>query len=284
VRPALAALLVALVLAPAATAAGNPDVAALQVGLQKRGLYFGTIDGNAGASTLAAVQALPGLSATGAAGLTGSRVRRALGAYGAHPVGSRAVAAGASGWDAAAIQFMLAWHGFPSATFDGSFGSHVTRALEKFDVWAGLPVSDVAGPAVIAALQQPLPTCAIALQPPLVGPHGSGFGPRGSTFHTGVDYPAAVGTEVHAAAAGRVTWAGPMAGGWGIVETIAHGNGVTTMYAHLSKAIAPVGRRVTTGQVIGAVGQTGHAFGPHVHFEVRVRDAAVDPFTGLNRS
>ena len=174
------------------------------------------------------MRGLPGLSATAATGLTGSRVRRALGAYGAHAVGSRAVAAGATGWDAAAIQFMLAWRGFPSATINGSFGSHVTQALEKFDVWAGLPVSDIAGPAVIAALQQPLPTCPIALRPPLDGPHGSGFGPRGSTFHTGVDYPAPVGTPVHAAAPGRVTWAGPMAGGWGIVETITHRDGVTT--------------------------------------------------------
>jgi murein DD-endopeptidase MepM/ murein hydrolase activator NlpD len=282
VRPALAALFVALVLAPAALAAGDPDVAALQVGLQRRGLSSGTISGNAGPATLAAVRGLPGLSATAASGLTGSRVRRALGAYGAHAMGSRAVAAGATGWDAAAIQFMLAWHGFPSATMDGSFGSHVTRALEKFDVWAGLPVSDIAGPAVIAALQQPLPTCPIALRPPLDGPQGSGFGPRGSTFHTGVDYPAPLGTPVHAAAPGRVTWAGPMAGGWGIAETITHRDGVTTMYAHLSKAIAPVARQVTTGQVIGLVGQTGNAFGSHVHFEVRVRDAAVDPFTGLN--
>jgi murein DD-endopeptidase MepM/ murein hydrolase activator NlpD len=56
------------------------------------------------------------------------------------------------------------------------------------------------------------------------------------------------------------------------------------MYAHLSQALVSVGQRVSTGQTVGAVGATGHATGPHVHFEVRLRGAAVDPFTGLNRS
>jgi murein DD-endopeptidase MepM/ murein hydrolase activator NlpD len=67
-----------------------------------------------------------------------------------------------------------------------------------------------------------------------------------------------------------------MAGGWGIVETITHRDSVMTVHAHLSKAIAPVGRRLTTGQVIGLVGQTGNAFGSHVHFEVRVRDGHIE--------
>ena len=53
------------------------------------------------------------------------------------------------------------------------------------------------------------------------------------------------------------------------------------MYAHLSRALVGVGQRVSTGQTVAAVGATGHATGPHLHFEVRVRGAAVDPFTGL---
>ena len=73
-----------------------------------------------------------------------------------------------------------------------------------------------------------------------------------------------------------------MAGGWGNVVMIAHGGGVETLYAHLSRAIAAVGTRVPAGRTIGLVGATGDATGPHVHFEVRLRGAAVDPLTGLS--
>jgi murein DD-endopeptidase MepM/ murein hydrolase activator NlpD len=72
-----------------------------------------------------------------------------------------------------------------------------------------------------------------------------------------------------------------MAGGWGKVVRIAHGGGVDTMYAHLSKVSVTVGAHVQAGQVVGAVGSTGRAHGSHLHFEVRVRDAAVDPRPAL---
>ena len=257
------------------SAARDPNVAALQVGLRARGVYSGAVDGLAGPGTLAAVRAL------GGNGLFGARTRARLGALGRHPLGSRAVGGGSVGWDAAALQFMLAWHGFPSATVDGNFGSHSVRALENFERWADLPVDGVAGPAVVAALREPMPACPISLRAPIAGPIGDGFGPRGNRFHTGLDFPAAAGTPVGAAAPGRVTWAGDMAGGWGIVVRIDHGKGVTSMYAHLSSVKVSVGSRVTTGQTVGAVGQTGHAEGPHVHFEVRIRDAAVDPRPAL---
>ena len=78
-----------------------------------------------------------------------------------------------------------------------------------------------------------------------------------------------------------MTWSGPMAGGWGNVVVIAHGGGAETVYAHLSRAMAPVGSRVPAGRTIGLVGSTGDATGPHLHFEVRLRGAAVDPLTGL---
>jgi hypothetical protein len=215
------------------------------------------------------------------AALVGTRTRRALGNFGRHGLGSRNVSGGAVGWDAAAVQFMLARHGFPSATIDGAFGDHSVRALEKFERWAGLPVDGIVGPAVLAALRKAPPTCPIELRPPLATGYTDVFGPRGDRFHTGVDYPAASGTPVAAAAPGRVTWAGDLGGGWGIVVTVAHRSGVHTMYAHLSRASVRVGQRIATGQTIGAVGATGHASGPHVHFEVRMRGAAVDPLTGL---
>jgi murein DD-endopeptidase MepM/ murein hydrolase activator NlpD len=63
--------------------------------------------------------------------------------------------------------------------------------------------------------------------------------------------------------------------------TIAHRDGVRTMYAHLSSVAVRVGQHVETGASIGRVGATGAATGPHLHFEVRLRGAAVDPLTGL---
>ena len=76
-------------------------------------------------------------------------------------------------------------------------------------------------------------------------------------------------------------WAGYRVGGWGLLVTIAHGNGVRTMYAHLSRVGVRVGERVGVGAPVGRVGTTGDATGPHLHFEVRIRGAAVDPLPAL---
>ena len=108
------------------------------------------------------------------------------------------------------------------------------------------------------------------------------FGPRGTRFHTGIDFPAPTGTPVLSAGPGRVTYADRLVGGWGLVVTIAHTNGVRTMYAHLSRVDVKVGDRVTPGAPVGLVGATGHATGPHLHFEVRLRGAAIDPLTALS--
>ena len=113
------------------------------------------------------------------------------------------------------------------------------------------------------------------------GAYSDAFGPRGNRFHTGIDYRSGRGTPVVAAASGRVTFAGFSAGGWGRLVTIAHGGGTRTMYAHLSRVGVRVGQYVQSGQRIGRVGSSGNSTGPHLHFEVRVRGAAVDPMTGL---
>jgi murein DD-endopeptidase MepM/ murein hydrolase activator NlpD len=185
------------------------------------------------------------------------------------------------GWDVAALQFALAWHGYPSGTFDGRFGASTERALRRFQRWSGLPADGHARNSVVAALKAPLATCPIALASPVAGPYTELFGPRGARFHSGIDYPGRVGTPVTSAAAGLVTFAGWSAGGWGNLVVVAHSNGTRTLYAHLSSVAVSVGQRVATGERIGRIGASGHATGPHLHFEVRLRGAAVDPLTGL---
>ncbi len=117
---------------------------------------------------------------------------------------------------------------------------------------------------------------------PVAGPITSPFGPRVHPIfgtirmHTGVDFGAATGTPIHAAAAGIVVWAGPQ-GGYGNAVIIDHGGGLATLYAHQSRVGVSVGQHVSANQVIGYVGSTGYATGPHLHFEVRVHGNPVDP-------
>ena len=278
----LVAVAAALAWAGAAAGAGEPRVAALQVGLRTRGLYAGTIDGVAGPSTAAAVRRFQRRARLSVDGIAGPRTRAALGRYGRHTLGSRPLAIRAFGWDVAELQFLLAWHGFPSGSFDGRFGRRTAGALRRFQRFAGLRPDGVAGPATFAALRAPLPRLPISFGWPIHGPIGSAFGPRGHAFHAGVDVIAPAGVPVAAAAAGRVVWAGYRAGGWGLLVTIAHGGGVRTMYAHLSRVDVRVGERVGLGTRVGRVGATGDADGPHLHFEARLRGAAVDPLPALH--
>lgn len=278
---ALALALAALAAAPAAVASRDAGVAALQVALHARGLYAGSIDGVDGPATARAVARFQQRRGLRPDGIAGSATRRALGRYGRHLLGSRPLVRGTTGWDVAALQFVLAWHGFPSASFDGRLGVHTLHALKRFQRWSGLTPDGVAGPTTLAALRRPAPTCPIALAWPVQAPIGDGFGARGNRFHAGIDLEAPTNTEVSAAAAGRVTYAGWIAGGWGNLVVVAHGDGVRTMYAHLSSIAARVGERVAAGTVIGEVGASGNATGPHLHFEVRVRGAAVDPRSAL---
>ncbi len=283
-RPGVAALLLAvtaLTLAPPAFGSRNAGIAALQVALRARGLYGGTIDGVRGPLTTRAVRRFQVRAGLPADGSTGPAVRRALGRYGRHLLGSRPLARGSTGWDVAALQFELAWHGFPSGAFDGGLGAHTERALRRFQRWAGLPPDGVAGAVTIAALRRPLPVSPLPLAWPLEGAVGDGFGPRGNRFHSGIDIPAATGTAVHAAAPGRVVSAGFAGGGWGKLVVVSHSDGVQSLYAHLSAVAVRRGESVLAGARVGLVGATGEASGPHLHFEVRLRGAAVDPRSAL---
>jgi len=272
--------LAAGVLAGGALAAGNPEIAALQVGLREHGLYRGTVDGVLGPGTETAVRRFQRRAGLPVDGVAGRRTRRALGKYGKRaPLGGRALLLGNRGWDVAALQFALAWHGFPSGTVDGTFGSHTYEALRKFQRRQGIAPDGIAGPGTFAALRGPLPRSPLSMARPLIGPIGDSFGPRGNRFHAGLDFPAPKGAAVGAARSGRVVFAGWGGNDWGRLVVISHGDGVRTLYAHLSRIPVKPGRNVRGGSTIGFVGASGRATGPHLHFEVTVRGANVDPLS-----
>ena len=99
-----------------------------------------------------------------------------------------------------------------------------------------------------------------------------------SDFHTGTDIGAPTGTPVVAVASGTVTYAGWMDVG-GNTVIIDHGNGMTTLYCHLSDFACSVGQTVSTGQTICYIGSTGFSTGPHLHYEIRVNGVFIDPLT-----
>ena len=129
-------------------------------------------------------------------------------------------------------------------------------------------------------LQWPVPSCTLIT---------SRFGYRvapttgASTYHGGLDIGAGMGASIVAAGAGDVIYAGAN-GGYGNCVMIDHGNGVVTVYAHMSSIGVSYGQYVTAGQYVGAVGSTGVSTGPHCHFEIRINGAQTDPaayFSGL---
>jgi murein DD-endopeptidase MepM/ murein hydrolase activator NlpD len=127
------------------------------------------------------------------------------------------------------------------------------------------------------------------LMAPVNGHITSGFGMRFhpilhyTRFHSGLDFGAAWGSPIVAAADGQVIAAG-WSGGYGREVEVAHGGGIVTLYGHMSGIVASPGETVRQGQVIGYVGSSGLSTGPHVHFEVRVNGTPVDPMTVQMRS
>ena len=133
----------------------------------------------------------------------------------------------------------------------------------------------------LSNLQWPVPSCTLIT---------SRFGYRvapttgASTYHGGLDIGAGMGASIVAAGAGDVIYAGAN-GGYGNCVMIDHGNGVVTVYAHMSSIGVSYGQYVTAGQYVGAVGSTGVSTGPHCHFEIRINGAQTEPaayFSGLS--
>ncbi len=115
---------------------------------------------------------------------------------------------------------------------------------------------------------------------PVSGVLTSTFGMRWGRMHEGIDIGAPEGTPIYAATGGTVIYAG-WEGGYGNLTVIDHGNGLSTAYGHQSQIAVSNGQVVARGQAIGYVGNTGHSFGPHLHFEVRVNGTPVDPLQYL---
>ena len=113
------------------------------------------------------------------------------------------------------------------------------------------------------------------------GMRGDPFSEEGE-FHTGVDIQAAAGTPVKAAADGVVTVA-DYRGGYGKLVVINHGNGMESRYAHLSKFDVIAGQEIRQGEIVGRVGSTGRVTATHLHYEVRVGGAPVNPYRFLMR-
>lgn len=122
---------------------------------------------------------------------------------------------------------------------------------------------------------------------PQVVPHAnpsitSNFGYRRDPFngraarHPGIDFRGPLGSPIYAAAPGKVVYAG-WRGGYGRLVEIRHDNGLVTRYAHLRRIDTKVGDSVTAGETIGGLGSSGRSTGPHLHFEVRINDSAVNP-------
>lgn len=110
----------------------------------------------------------------------------------------------------------------------------------------------------------------------MTSPYGLRFLGWRPDIHEGIDISAPEGTEVRAMLAGRVSYAGTMAG-YGNVVFLRHHTGIVTVYAHLSSISVRADQRVERDQVVGRVGRSGDASGPHLHFEVWRDGRSVDP-------
>lgn len=106
----------------------------------------------------------------------------------------------------------------------------------------------------------------------------SPFGPRWGRMHEGIDMAAPAGTPVYATADGEVTFAG-WQNGYGRIVIVRHANGIETRYPHLNAIRTEVGQRVSRGDQVGDMGNSGLSTGPHLHYEIRVNGEAVDPMT-----
>jgi murein DD-endopeptidase MepM/ murein hydrolase activator NlpD len=117
---------------------------------------------------------------------------------------------------------------------------------------------------------------------PLKGVLYARFGKRGGESHDGIDLAAPAGTLVRTAGAGQVLFAGEQPG-YGLLVIVEHAPGWVTLYAHNRELRVHEGERVSEGQVVATVGESGHTTGPHLHFELRHNGLPIDPLLYLGQ-
>ncbi|MEA2654908.1 MAG: hypothetical protein QOI23_273 [Chloroflexota bacterium] len=123
-----------------------------------------------------------------------------------------------------------------------------------------------------AQISQPFGPSRLVLEPPYGGyPH----------FHTGIDLVEPFASPVYAADDGVIALVGSSSSGYGRYVVIAHSGGLDTLYGHLSTTLVKVGQLVSQGQTIGLEGSTGNSTGPHLHFELRIKQQPIDPMPYL---
>ncbi|MCL1848345.1 MAG: M23 family metallopeptidase [Clostridiales bacterium] len=136
-------------------------------------------------------------------------------------------------------------------------------------------------PSIVASRGDPGDFAGGLLSWPIRSQINSPFGNRSRGFHSGIDLQAKTGDPVYSAGAGTVISASVFAG-YGNQVTIDHGEGLSTMYAHLSQINVKVGQIVGLQELVGLAGSTGRTTGPHLHFEVRINGSPVNPVNYLN--
>jgi murein DD-endopeptidase MepM/ murein hydrolase activator NlpD len=169
----------------------------------------------------------------------------------------------------------------PTVAFSGSGGSEQEATSSGTDGKPGSPGNEVAaiggggGPRATAPYGGP------QFIWPVKGPVTSWFGPRRGRSHDGIDITAPKGTPVLAAERGKVIYSDNGVQGYGNLIIIQHAGGFHTVYGHNSRNRVDVDEQVHKAQVIAEVGNSGNASGPHLHFEVRRNERAVDPMDYL---
>lgn len=171
-----------------------------------------------------------------------------------------------------------------TATDAAAPAASYSASLYAFNLIERASIIPSRSPAVLGLLSNPLVEPSdIPYLWPVRGEVTAGFGERldpfsgEGAFHAGIDIAAPEGTPVRAAADGIVLHAGPGEAGYGNDVIIDHGSGIATKYAHLRRIFVVEGQEVKQGQVIGSVGMSGRATGPHLHYEVLVHETPVNP-------
>jgi murein DD-endopeptidase MepM/ murein hydrolase activator NlpD len=166
----------------------------------------------------------------------------------------------------------LVLRSYQQAWTQAQVGTGLAMVTHELPVGKAIHGLHLSWPMTSFQITQPFGPSSVLLEPPL-GPYPH--------FHAGIDLAAPLGTAVMAAAAGVVVAVGHGAVGYGNYVVIAHGGGIATLYGHLLATEVVVGQIVVGGQLIGREGSTGFSTGPHVHFELRLNDAIVDPMPYL---